>query len=90
MTSQIESIRSPQYTPLYENEQLESRISQWGLLFIGCKTINSHKTLLTFFNKKLNTMQHKFGAQKGCVLGVQVYAPLKSIKMMALEKVVLL
>ena len=58
-------------TPLYKNEQLESRISQWRLLFIGCKTKNSHKTLLTFFNKKLNTTQKKFGAQKGCVLGVE-------------------
>ena len=31
MRSQIESIRSTQYTPLYENEQFESRISQWRL-----------------------------------------------------------
>ena len=32
MTSQIESIRSAQYTPLYKNEQSESKISQWRLL----------------------------------------------------------
>ena len=32
ITSQIESSRSTQYTPLYKNEQFESRISQWRLL----------------------------------------------------------
>ena len=32
MTSQIESIRSTQYTPLYENYLVESRSSQWRLL----------------------------------------------------------
>ena len=32
MTSQTESIRSTQYTPLYKNKQFESRITQWGLL----------------------------------------------------------
>ena len=32
MMSEIESTRSTQYTPLYENEQFESRISQWKLL----------------------------------------------------------
>ena len=32
MTSQIESIRSTQYTSLYKNEQFEDEISQWRLL----------------------------------------------------------
>ena len=36
ITSQIESIRSTQYTPLYKNEQFESRISQWRLLSTIC------------------------------------------------------
>ena len=32
MTSQVESTRLTQCTLLYENEQFESRISQWRLL----------------------------------------------------------
>ena len=34
MTSQIESIRSTYYTPLYKNKFFESRSSQWRLLLI--------------------------------------------------------
>ena len=33
MMSQIESIRSNQYTPLYENEKFERDLSQWRLQF---------------------------------------------------------
>ena len=32
--SQIESTRLSQYTPLYENEQYEGKISQWRLLCV--------------------------------------------------------
>ena len=34
MTAQIESIRRAQYTPLYENEKFERKISQWRLLIL--------------------------------------------------------
>ena len=68
MTSQIESIISTKYTPLYENEKFERELSQWRLLInIGtirgeCKTKevkynpiwnNIHQSNMTFkFDKK--------------------------------------
>ena len=42
MTSQIESFSSTQYTPLYKNEQFESKIIQWILLEVCMKTILFH------------------------------------------------
>ena len=39
MSSQIESIRSTQYTSLYENKLFESRSSQWRRLVKILKTI---------------------------------------------------
>ena len=51
MTSQIESIRSTQYTPLYENEQFASRSSQWRLLF-------SYRTCCPLFRSTSQLTDH--------------------------------
>ena len=41
MTSQTESSRPTQYTPLYDNKQFESRISQWRPLLFRCLVFRS-------------------------------------------------
>ena len=44
MMSQIESIRSSQYTPLYENDKFERDLSQLRLLVLSCALFWRTKT----------------------------------------------
>ena len=71
--SEIESTRSTQYTPLYENKQFESTISQWRLLFQRIAKLKNKVTYFICFSHRLRMAAVYFDRSKSSFYVINIF-----------------